>query len=157
MGETPQISEKVRSRSRPDLSEVAWLQRHARRHVACSPHPPMQELRAETFEPRLASGIVIVECWAPWCDPCRAFLSVYEAASARHADVTFASVNAELQPGLAAALRISTIPTTLAFRDRILVYVHSGFMLAEALDTLVQKVRRLDMTIVRRKLAAFAV
>ncbi len=157
MGESPQIGEEVRPRSRPDLSEVARLQNPTRRHVACCPLPLMQELRAETFEPRIARGIVFVDCWAPWCDPCGAFRSVYDAASARHPGVTFAMVNAELQPRLTTALRISTLPTLLAFRDRILVYVHSGFMLAEALDALVQNVRRLDMTTVRRKLAAFAV
>jgi thioredoxin 1 len=117
----------------------------------------MQELRVETLEPAIGRGIVIVDCWAPWCDPCRAFRAVYDAASTRHPGVTFASVNAERQPGIASALRISTVPTVLAFRDRILVYMHSGFMLAEALDALVQSVRRLDMTTVRRKLAAFAV
>lgn len=116
----------------------------------------MQLLDVETFQPALASGIVLVDCWAPWCDPSRVFLSIYQAASTRHPGVTFANINADREPRLTAALRISTIPTLLAFRDRTLVYMHSGFLLAEALDLLVQRLRRLDMTAVRRKLATFA-
>ena len=110
------------------------------------------QLTAATFERTITDNpIVLVDWWAAWCGPCRMFAPVFEEASEKHADIVFGKVDTEAEQGLAAAARITSIPTLMAFRDGILVFSQPGALRGADLERVIEAVRGLDMDDVRRQ------
>ena len=115
------------------------------------------DLTTDNFKESIdEKGIVIVDFWAPWCAPCRSFAPTFEAASDKHADITFAKVNTEEQQEIAGAFNIRSIPTLMVFCEQVIIYAEAGALPASALDQLIDQVKSLDMDQVRADIAAQA-
>ena len=117
--------------------------------------PGILELTEENFAQSINDrAFAVVDFWAPWCAPCRAFAPVFAAASARHPDVLFAKVNTEEAQAIGAHFNIRSIPTLMIFRDNVIVFAEAGALPASALDQVLDAARALDMDKVRGEIEA---
>jgi len=108
-----------------------------------------EEVFAETIE---NNDLVILDFWAEWCGPCKAYGPVYERVSEEFPDVVFGKIDTEDQQGLAGMFGIRSIPTTIAFKEGIGVFMQPGALPEDALRDLVAKLQELDMDEVRAEM-----
>ncbi|WP_026536475.1 thioredoxin family protein [Arthrobacter sp. H14] len=104
------------------------------------------DITETSFESTLNNNdIVLIDFWAGWCAPCRTFAPTYSAASDKHPDLAFTKVDVEAEQTLAAKAGISSIPTLMVFREKLLVFSQPGVLDASALEQLITQVRALNM------------
>ena len=115
--------------------------------------PAIEVTQSQFNETITANPFVVVDFWAPWCGPCRAFAPIYDQMADKHTDIVFAKVNTEQEQALAGAFQIRSIPTLMIFREQIIVYAQPGSLPASALEELLGQARALDMDEVRAELA----
>ena len=81
------------------------------------------ELNESNFDSCVESNkIAIIDCWAPWCGPCRRMGPIVEELSGDLAGKAgVAKLNTDENQGIAIRFNINAIPTLLVFKDQVLV------------------------------------
>src|SRR5258706_7313719 len=117
-------------------------------------HMAVLELTRDNFNQTIEGGNpVVIDFWAPWCGPCRAFAPTFEAVSGQYPDVVFAKINTEAEQELAAAFNIRSIPTLMVFREQVILFSQAGMLPKAALEQVVQKSLEVDMVKVHAEVA----
>jgi len=63
-------------------------------------------------------SVVVVDCWAPWCGPCRMVAPVIEELARDYSGrVAFGKLNVDENPSVASDYQIMSIPTLLVFKN----------------------------------------
>ena len=101
----------------------------------------------------LDNDVVLVDFWAAWCGPCRSFAPTFEKVSDQHPEIVFAKVDTEAEPELAQYFAIRSIPTLMAFREKIGVFSQPGALPEDSLVDLIGQLEALDMNEVRNEIA----
>lgn len=107
-------------------------------------------LNKENFKETIENNdFVIIDFWAPWCDPCVAFTPTFEAAAAKNTDIVFGLVNTETDPEIGEYFEVNQIPGVLVVREQAGIHAQVGEIGAPALDEIIKWAREFDMTPVR--------
>lgn len=110
------------------------------------------ELTKENFEQTVENNTtVIIDFWAEWCGPCKAFAPTFEQASDKYDDIVFGKVDTESQQELAAAFGIRAIPTLMVFKGKTIIYQESGALPPPVLDKLIAQVEELSLEEIEKK------
>ncbi|HCK04647.1 MAG: thioredoxin family protein [Methylophilales bacterium] len=104
-------------------------------------------LTKENFKETIETNpFIIVDFWAPWCEPCVNFTPVFEAAAKKNNDIIFGMVNTEEDPEIAKYFQVEKIPGMLVIRDRAGIHAQVGEIGAPALDEIIKWAREFDMS-----------
>ncbi|MCC5813514.1 MAG: thioredoxin [Leptospira sp.] len=79
------------------------------------------EINDANFDTEVSQGIVLVDCWAEWCGPCRMVAPVLDELSTEMNDVSIRKLNVDENQTTAQKLGIQSIPTLLLYKDGKLV------------------------------------
>lgn len=103
-------------------------------------------LTAQDFEQTLTSNeLVLVDFWATWCGPCKAFGPVYEKASEANPDIVFAKVDIDQNQELASAADIKAVPTLMIAKKGQIIFKQAGALRGSDLDDLIAQAKSLDL------------
>jgi thioredoxin 1 len=75
------------------------------------------ELNQKTFQDFIATGLALVDFWAPWCGPCRMQIPILDQVAEKMPAVKIGKVNVDDNGDLAAQFGVNTIPYLVIFKD----------------------------------------
>ena len=79
---------------------------------------------------------VMLDCYAPWCGPCKMLSPVFEELSDEENQIKFCKINTDENPDVAERFDIMSIPTVLVFENGELKNRETGFKTREELKSL---------------------
>lgn len=79
---------------------------------------------------------VILDCYAPWCGPCKMLSPVFEELSAEESQIKFCKINTDENPAVSERFNVMSIPTVLLFENGELKNRETGFKTKEELKKL---------------------
>jgi len=99
------------------------------------PNEPIEITDATFKEIIQKHPLVVVDCWAPWCGPCRMVAPVIKELARDYAGkILFGKLNVDENPEVSAQYEIMSIPTLLVFKNGKLVDKIVGAMPRQMLE-----------------------
>lgn len=75
-------------------------------------------LTADNFKEEVleTSGLILIDCYADWCGPCKMMAPILEEIAEERQDVKVCKVNVDEQPAIAQAFQVSSIPLLIVVK-----------------------------------------
>ena len=91
-------------------------------------------LTADNFKEEVleASGLILIDCYADWCGPCKMMAPILEELAEERQDVKVCKVNVDEQPAIAQAFQVSSIPLLIVVKDGSIVQQSVGYQPKES-------------------------
>ena len=78
----------------------------------------IRDLNADSFDETIASGVVLVDFWAPWCSSCKMLGAILEQVAVEAApEIVIGKVNVDENRELAAKLEVTSLPHVFIYKD----------------------------------------
>ncbi len=90
-------------------------------------------LTQANFDEYFAKPLLAIEFWAPWCEPCRDFSRLYEAAALKYPQIIFMKVNVDQEIALAKDFSVRSVPTLVVIHQKTMILHQAGLIPEHAL------------------------
>src|ERR1017187_8146626 len=77
------------------------------------------------------NDFVIVDFWAPWCEPCLLFTETFQQVSENHPDIVFGMVDIEAETEIAEYFQVEKIPGIMIMREQANIFTQIGEIRSE--------------------------
>ncbi|MBI5447619.1 MAG: thioredoxin [Gammaproteobacteria bacterium] len=83
--------------------------------------------------------LLIIDFWANWCAPCKAFAPVFEQMATEYPDILFGKLNTEKEQALSQEFQVRSIPLVMIIKQKTVVFAEAGAMPASAFKELIEQ------------------
>jgi len=132
--------ERIKERKMQEMEEeIKAMKEGRKRDVGLIDHPLTIDDNSFVETVR-KHPLVVVDCWAPWCGPCKMVAPVIEELAREYAGkVVFGKLNVDENPKVATEFAIMAIPTLFIFKNGEPVDVIQGALPKQYLEAKVKE------------------
>ncbi len=99
----------------------------------------IDELNEFNKKVRESDRTVVIDFWATWCNPCRAFKPIFESTSQLYKDVDFITVDIDDGIDIASSYNIMSVPTVMIIKNNKTIASTSGGLSLEKFKEFIDK------------------